>query len=594
MTNSSNDCKVTNKSGAEVVVMVPTTSDPNSTSSNTAVYNQNLEILATKEGGNIIRDGASGTITLNQTYPDPKTGKQEQSLLYDLLISTTSWYYPVANLSVMQDFFDTPPSYPDQTATAANQKSLSDAASFLQTTAAYPTSQLTKNYQAALSGAQTTAQSQANGGSGSANSVANSVTDSVNAFFKSTDSYQDVTLAAVVAVQSYYEKFPFVWGQYKTSAVTYYIYGNDGSTTTFQGSLVLTPPSTLDLTKVNGGYTIKFNPAKNPSDTTTVDVDISQAVDITYTNGLFVTDPDKDISQIAVKGNFMLKRNFTQVQTDTQILPVITGSVYGLTALGYDSPQKSNDKSSDFWDTLFHPKTSAQVFQSIMEIGGAIMMLHFFATSLWGIFKWVKGKISGSKNTEASVTEDDFKSQLEDIKTELSNKIDEAVKNITNDKESAPDNPEDAVDQITEETGNITDNMNAAQVQDGLEAQANTAETLEQYASEMTSEQLENLESIATDIKTANSNLQDAIDSQENLSDVVDTAQTSMNDIGTQNTDLSSDLGDKISAEEKESIEVNEAATTEASETVDNMKEAAKEDAENASPEAGDEIEPVE
>lgn len=593
MTDPSQLCAVTNQSGSKAVVITPTTSDPDSTSGNIAVYDQNLEILTTQEGGETIANGGTGTVTLDQTYVDPDTGKTEESLLYDLLVSTSDWYYPLANLSVMQDFFDEPPSYPPQTATQDMAKAMSDTASFLQTISAYPTSQLTQNYEKAMSGSLDTAQDQATGESGSANDVSESTTDSVNAFFQSTESYQDVTLASVVAMQSYYDKFPFVWGQFQTTVVTYYLYGNDGATTTFQGSLVLTPPDSVDLTKPNGGYAIAFNPAKNPSDTTTVDVDTSKAIPITYENGLFLSDPSSDISQIAVRGTFMLKRNFTQVPTDTQILPVITGSVYGLTTIGYDSPQLSDQPdNSDFWDTLFHPQTSAEVFQSIMTIGSAIMMLHFFITSAWGIVKFFKGKISKTKDTEAPATKDELNSQLEDIKNELNQKIDDAVKNITDGREEAPADPEAALETLNAETQTMSDNMNAAKVQDGLEAQAETVETLEQYAEEMTPDEMVQLESTATDIKETDENLQQAIDSQENLGDAVETAQKDMDGINEQTTQLSNELSDTISADQQQSIEENAQLTEEVSETVDDMQKANEEDAAATDPEAGEEIEP--
>ncbi|AWF80536.1 hypothetical protein BTJ40_06775 [Microbulbifer sp. A4B17] len=587
---SSNLCKITNQSGQDVVVITPTTSDPTSASDATKVYNQNLEILALKEGGNVTNNGKSGTVTLDQTYTDPKTNKPTQSLLYNLLISNSTWYYPVANLSVMQDF--TTETYPDQIVTNADAKSLQDAASFIQTTQAYPTSKLTKDYQAALSSTQSTAQTAADGSSGSAQNVSNSITESVNNFFESTDSYKDVTLAAVTAMQSYYDKFPFAWAKYSKTAVTYYLYGNDGSTTTFQGTLVLTPPSTIDLTKANGGYTIKFNPAKKPSDTTTVDVDASKAVSLTYADGLFTDSTGSDISQIAVKGMFMLKRTFTQVETDTSILPVITGSVYGLTVTGFDSPQLSDDKNSDFWSALFHPKTSAQVFSSVMEIGGAIMMLQFFASSLFGMFKWAKGKISTAKDVDESATKSEFDDNMKETEDTLNESISDNIKEMSDGKIKEPGSPEEALDTIDEQTTSINDNQNAANIQEGLDNQEDTLETLGEYESSMTEEQIEGLESTAKKLKETTNELNDAIEGQTDLGNVVDTAKQSMDDISTQTTDLATNLSDQITEEQQQAIKENQTATEQVSEEVDKMNEAQEETTTNDNPEGEDPIEP--
>jgi hypothetical protein len=591
MSDPSQLCKVTNQSGNDAVVMIPTTSTPTSTSGDIVVYNQSLAVLATVEGGTIINNTATGTVTLDQTYIDPTTKAVTPSILYELLICDASWYSPVANLSVMQSF-TSPGTYAPQTATSAEAKSLSDAGSFIQTTQAYPRSKLTTDYQAALTGASSSAKTAADGSSGSAQATSDSITDTTNTFFQSTEGYKGVTLAAVVAMQSYYANFPFVWAQYSASAVTYYLYGNDikTKTTTFEGTMVLTPPKTIDLSKVNGGYIVIFNPAKTPADTSTVDVDTSKAVALTYDNGLFVDQPGGDIQNIAVKGMFMLKRNLTLVQTDISILPVITGTTYGVTALGFNSPQLSTSANDEFWDALFDPKTSSQVFQSIMTLGGAVMMLHFAATSLWGIGKWMKEKIAGSKDTKASATKDDLK-EADEAQKPLSDQMDADVKAISDGTQTAPDSLEDAQSTIDEASGSLGNNMNAGQIGNGLEAQAKSAETLEQYASEMTTEQMESLESVATNVKSTSEDLNTAVDSQEDLGTAVDTAQKSMLEINTSSSQLADDLGTTISTQEADQIKANEAATTEASETVDEMQESSEKETTDDDPIADDPIE---
>jgi hypothetical protein len=128
----------------------------------------------------------------------------------------------MANIGLMQNIFVTPPNFTPQTATAAEQQSIANADLFYQTIQAYPTSQLATDYQTAMSRTITSASSQANGSANSTANASDTITQNVNAFFQGTKQFQNVTLASLVAVESYYDKFPFIWAQYKST--TYYLY----------------------------------------------------------------------------------------------------------------------------------------------------------------------------------------------------------------------------------------------------------------------------------------------------------------------------------------------------------------------------------
>src|ERR1700678_1451289 len=381
------EIKVTNNSGTSIVIMLPTTSTQTTDANGTMVYGQSLEVLTAVDGTTAVANNATETFVLDQTYTDPDTGDQDYSTIYDLLPSTANWYAPVANIGVMQSF-TIPASYPAQTVTAAGAAAFQNAGTFVQTISAYPSSGLATSYQQALGQATTNASGQANGSAGSSGAVAGSISDATNAFFAGTKTFQNVTLEAVVAVQSYYASFPFVWAEFAASTTTYYLYSSNGTATSFVGTLSLTPPKTVNIAVANGGYTCTFTPASNGSHTTTVNVDSSAAKSVTYTNGLFVDNVDSDIPQVAIKGTFQIKSTFTGKSTDTQIITVLTGTVDNATCIGFDSPQLSQNTSDSFWDTLFHPKNSAQIFQSIMQIGGAVMLLAFVGQSAYGIYKW--------------------------------------------------------------------------------------------------------------------------------------------------------------------------------------------------------------
>ncbi|MTI29217.1 hypothetical protein, partial [Xanthovirga aplysinae] len=78
----SKECKVTNETNSDVVIMLPTTAQTDNIDTSISVYNQDLEVLTTLEGGQAIAAGQSGTVVLDQNYIDPDTGESTYSLLY--------------------------------------------------------------------------------------------------------------------------------------------------------------------------------------------------------------------------------------------------------------------------------------------------------------------------------------------------------------------------------------------------------------------------------------------------------------------------------------------------------------------------------
>jgi hypothetical protein len=544
------EIEVSNSTGSPIVLMIPTTSTQETDGNGTMVYGQSLEVLTAVDSTSVIPDAGTKTFVLDQTYTDPKTGPTE-STIYDLLPATADWYMPVADIVVLQSM--TPPiSYPAQSVTAADAKAFKDAATFVQTISAYPTSALATQYQQALGQAQTNATGSADGSPDSGAKTAQSLTDTVNQFFQGTKSFQDVTLEAVVAVQCYYGTFPFAWAEFATGTTTYYLYSSAGSVTSFVGTISLTSPATVDATQPNGGYTCTFAPATNGTDTTSVDVDTSAAKTLTYTDGLFVDDVNSDIPQVAVKGTFQIKSLFTSKPADTQIITVLTGSVTGLTCIGFDQPQKSSDPNATFWGTLFHPKTAAQIFQSIMTMGGALMMLAFAGQVLNGIRKWALEQYYGKEPATKDLLNDQFakfqKSQQETL--------DKLVDKLSGGKESAPTTPEAAAELVQEQTSLVADSQAAASLRDGFQAQADNLEAIAAYEEDMTDEQLTDLQSLGTQCRTSVG----AVDGADpaNLHTVVNEQTTNLSDQSSSFDSLVNDLESDIGGSERAGIAANQ------------------------------------
>jgi hypothetical protein len=229
----------------------------------------------------------------------------------------------------------------------------------------------------------------------------------MDSFFKGTDQYKDVTLADIVAVDNYYNSFPCVWAQYKDS-ITYYLYGSDGTTAVFTGTLSLIKPGAVDITKPNGGYTCSFAPAVNPADTSKTNVDATKSVSLTYSGGMFLDDVTVDIPAIGLKGSFQLERHFTDDPDDNAVIAVIAGTVNGINCIGFDIAQPAppqtttpltaaptvvtSSPAAKYWDTLIHPKSQQDAIISILTLVGAILLIPATAFAIYGIYRIVKHK----------------------------------------------------------------------------------------------------------------------------------------------------------------------------------------------------------
>jgi len=577
------EIQITNSTKTPVSILLPTTSSQAADANGTMVYGESLEMVTSVDGAAAIPVSATKTFVLDQTFTDPGTGQPAYSTVYDLLPSTSDWLMPVANLGVIQSF-DDPPSYPAQTVTADSAAAFQNAAAFIQTISAYPTSALATGYQAAVNQASSNASGQASGSSGSGDAVSASIDDTVNAFFQGTKTYQNVTLAAVIAVQSYYGTFPFVWAEFATTTTTYYLYKSSGTATSFVGTISLTPPAKVDVTKPSGGYTCTFTPASNGSDTTNVNVSSAGAKSLTYTGGLFVDDVNSDLPQVAMKGTFQIKSLFTNNPADTQILTVLSGTVNGATCLGFDQPQLSSNTSDPFWDSLFNPKNSAQLFQSVMTIGGALMMLVFAGQTLYGAFKWARNL--GAK--KQPTTADMFKAQTEQLEASQAKALEALFERYSNGQAKAPSSPAEATSTIKTETANITNSQSATQLTKGFKAQGETLQITAESAAVMTAPQLRQLESEATQIRSSVAELQTTPTAKLGpvVAEQTPKLANTVNSVGTLTTSVSG----KVSQTEDAQFKANAQASTEAAQTVDAMKTAQDEITTDTNPKVEDPI----
>lgn len=383
-TDTSKQCTLTNNSAKDIVVTLAIPG--NETPGNGAAINVNgtMEVLKTSDGNTVIKAGGSGTITLDHNY---KPGSDESGYVkaYDLVAGDSTWLYPLASFAVTQQSSNGTAAFAAQTISSGNSVAMQQAAAFYQTIAVYPDSGLATDYNTAVDAAKAAAES---GGSTGA------IAEAVNSFFKNTTDYKEVTIAHLAAIDDYYNNFPAVWAQYKDS-LTYYLYGSDGTTAGFAGTLSLQKSGALDITKSAGGYTCTFAPAKT-SNASGTEVDNAKAVSLTYVDGLFVDDAKAAQPGIALRGTFLLQSLFTGKATENNILTVVTGNVSGRACIGFDKPQSSappaltpmqTSPAEAFWNSLIHPKTQNEIIITVAVFAGAVAVLGAIAGIIYKIVK---------------------------------------------------------------------------------------------------------------------------------------------------------------------------------------------------------------
>ncbi len=418
MTNDpSKQCQIINNSGYDVVIALAKSTGESSSSNAITAANGQLEILKTSSAGSVIKNGSSDTITLDRSYSQD-SGESGYVPYYDLQICDSNWLYPIAHLPVTQQTDNGTAGYNLQTITKEDQTAMNAAADFYQTLIAFPDSQLATDYYTALQSAKDAAESKADGSPGSATAAASAIDDAMNSFFKSTANYGSVTLGGVVAVANYYNNFPAIWAQYKDN-FTYYLYSSDETTAGFAGILTLKKTGQLNVTKANGGYSCSFVPAVAPADTSRTDVDLSRAVSLTYTKGLFVDDPKATDPNIGLIGSFFVKRLFTNDPVDNSLLFVITGNINGTPCVGFDVAQtstatdqqptpaltSSTNSFEQYWDNLIHPKSQNDLIISILTFAAAILLIPAVASAIYGIYRIIKNKAAVKEALEKQIIE---------------------------------------------------------------------------------------------------------------------------------------------------------------------------------------------
>ncbi|MBE7174029.1 MAG: hypothetical protein INR73_25875 [Williamsia sp.] len=558
-------CSITNNSGVDIVITMPLTSDETPDAGSIVTFNKDVEIPQAAKGGNVITNGTTDSVTLNRTAPDPDTKEPFYETLYDLWPSTANWYCPINNVSAERD--RRTKKFPAITVSTDDVTVMKETVSFYQTISANPNTKLAQDYVTAANASDP--------------SDSDDSTSPIAEFFAGTKSYTHVTMASVVAVEAYYESFVFGWANY--GSLTYYLYSSDGNTTSFQGTMVLTQPATIDNTLANSGYTCQFVPAVAPTDTTKVDVDTSKAVSLTFSDGLFVDDTTSDIPDIALKGSFQLRRTFSKVSTDKTIIPVMSGNINGAVCLGFDESQLTKPGESDtqqWLDSLFNPKGAAQIFNSVMQILGALMMLHFIGTLFYSIGKWIYNKATGTK----PATPDDIVKQLKEMRDEQKAQKDAEFKKASGDKNAeVPEDSSAAVSKATTERAALSDQVGYSKAETTLDKVDANLSKMEKFTAKNKDLNLE-----VEDAGNKLGDISDKLDTvtPENLSEVMQDVRTQLSDLTSTVKQLNVDVQKIVADTQKAEVQKDIDEMNDVNDAVEEEKTTTEN--ENGDPENGD------
>ncbi|WP_419803289.1 hypothetical protein [Mucilaginibacter sp.] len=422
-------------------------------------YEQNLNSMASSDGYQSLDTGKTLTYILNDWYTD-EDKTQQYSTNYQFILATLDCLYPVKMTHAHYNLRPKPHTYDPIIIAQADFDNMKLAEQFQQTLMAYPSSTLSKSYQNAMSGAT------------DSSGTIEDIDTAVNSFFATTKEYKNVTLSMITAISTYYSQYPYVWGGYQGSK-TYYLYGSDGDTVTYQGSVQIKVDQVLPARtdKDLPYFTLTFTDADNKSKP------------LYYVGGQFVDDKAKDIPTVCLSGTFVAKSTLTKVATDTAMISILSGTVNGVSVLGYD--QKQNQDKDGNWSglyTLLHPKDAMGWMSLFMTATGLFMGLEMVYRGLEGL----KDRLFKKRNSNTDQS-DPNEIELEQIRTDV--KSDKTAKKgdyqeLLDKMDKQLEMAEDLSAKMDDFQNKVTDQLNEDQrsnLEDGLVNQSDAAGRMLEY-----------------------------------------------------------------------------------------------------------------
>ncbi len=524
---------LTNQSGDELAVISAYSADDTNARQ---VYNQTLTLLKTSSGASTVANSNAADVEL--------VGATGQ-VIFDLLYSRPANLYPVRNASLLAISSNAEA----LTVTETDAATMTNAFTFIQTISAYPSSTLAQNYAAA-------AQNAANGTSNQG------ITSAMSAFFASTSQFKDLDVVTVTTAQTYLSAFAFGWAQSKAS-YTYFLYapgtassGSDSASPSQLGTLTMVqksnPPVPADPTDPSGGYTLSFTDSNK------------NVTPLFYSNGQFVSSLTEDVPALCFKGLFTLKSQFSGNVNDTEVLPILHGSINGATALGLNFQLPASD-DTDEWYALFHPKNFYQFLQSVAFIVGVLMALEWVGSKLVSLGKYIKDKWNGEVPKSQEQLLADFADRLEANQKALLDKLAERFgpQDPVNVPEPAAIGP--SIEELRANRVNQLSELQRDNLNDSIDAQLGQIEELARISDTPA------LNDAATKLAKARDDLNDAFTPEE-MQQALAEATSAVNDAHTTIGESIEANAQSLTQELKQQLDDAQTAVKEAQEVNENTE----------------------
>lgn len=499
-------------------------------------YQATLELLPFASGAATLAQNSTSTIALDRTYTDDQNN-QATAKIYTLIFAQPNNLFPILQLGraptgspISQSYkpITVPPGEADQQNTDIYNISWPNSLAFYQDIAAFPSSDLAKEFVNVLNGANNASSS-------------NDIDSASKAFFAGTKDFQNVSLLSYDSISTYLNKYAFAWATFAAS-YTYYMYKSSGSNPSTGTSTGATLLGTIVFTQNTGSNYPALNGDPSEADT---NYDIvytdanSNQTNLYFLSGQLLSSTTEDTPTIALQCGFTQLSLFTGKNADAgTIVPILAGPLFADQAIGIFT-KMPNDSN---WTTKVQNVFSSGFISVFMEITGFLMGLKMVYDGL----VWLKEKLFRTEQANGGpVTSEQLNSireELAGIKQELKenqqqevvDRLGEDGKDIQLDTDNLTDQQtdlEEILEEFNEENEIDIEEEQLINQNDELEELGNFANNNEmQNVSNDVSNEFEEL----TEIDVSNTNTQSVQNQLNTTENQIQTDDGTLNQTATQ------------------------------------------------------------
>lgn len=376
------------------------------------LYELTLQPLATSQDGvsgtkTVIPNGKSGKVTFGDPHVSTELG---DPLDYTIIIARADSLFPVQIVYLSADNVG---DFATVEVTLQDILNMQNAEVFNRSFVAFPVSDLAQQFATAAQKDDVTA---------------------VDDFFKGTTNFSKVTATMINAINSYYIVYPYGWSDYSRSKA-FDIYKIEDDSRKPLGTLTLdysgTAPMDPDkaLPKFKATYTSQAD---------------GKTVDIKYSNGQFVDDPNSDTPAKNLAGSFKQNGELTGDNDDNTLVTCAVGTIDGNTVIavnqtpdpstdqdGNNEPDPNAGKDEGFFDLL--------EFANIRDYCDTFVYVITVAISVAFVIKLglkIRHKYKGKQGDDPA-DRDMIDKKFLDMRTKLENSVYKVLKAV-NDLKPAP------------------------------------------------------------------------------------------------------------------------------------------------------------